>query len=196
MFASDPYIYPKFQLNWVSKSQRKCAIIMLKKLCCYWEGLILKVKIKNARCSDDIYIYIFKNNERWKKKTRSCFNVTMGCFDGAQVCDLIGIYILSLLTSFICQNDIGLYRDNGLIVLHKLNGKQIDQMRKKITQCFKSVGFKIEIQTNLTGRLLRRHIQLVRRHVSAVQKTQGENIIYPYLFEPSAWNIKTTTNLN
>ena len=74
----------------------------------------------------------------------------MGCYDGAQVCDLVGLYILSLLADFICQNDAGLYRDDGLIVVHKLNGKQTDQIRKNIIKCFKTVGFKIEISANLS----------------------------------------------
>ena len=73
----------------------------------------------------------------------------MGSFDGAQVCDLVGIYILSLLSKFISSSDIGLYRDDGLIVLRKQSGRQIDQTRKKIIDCFKSIDFQIDIQTNL-----------------------------------------------
>ena len=37
----------------------------------------------------------FSNNEAWEKKqTESCFDVTMGSFHGAEVCELVGIYIL------------------------------------------------------------------------------------------------------
>ena len=38
---------------------------------------------------------LFSNNEAWKKKqTESCFDVTMGSFGGAEVCELVDIYIL------------------------------------------------------------------------------------------------------
>ena len=94
---------------------------------------------------------LFNNQEPWKKKsTESCFDVTMGSYDGADICELIGIYILSLLSTIIDQNDAGLYRDDGLILLRNLNGRQIDQLRKKIIKIFESIGFKIEIVTNLT----------------------------------------------
>ena len=34
---------------------------------------------------------LFHDNETWKKKTTdSCFDVTMGSFDGAEICELVG----------------------------------------------------------------------------------------------------------
>ena len=44
----------------------------------------------------------------------------------------------------------GLYRDNGLFILRKINKKQTDRVRKKIISIFKSIDIKIEIVTNLT----------------------------------------------
>ena len=38
----------------------------------------------------------FCHNETWKKKsTGSCVDVTMGGFDGAEICELVGVYIFS-----------------------------------------------------------------------------------------------------
>ena len=35
---------------------------------------------------------LFYNGEAWKKKeTEQCFDVTMGSYDGAEICELIGI---------------------------------------------------------------------------------------------------------
>ena len=49
---------------------------------------------------------IFSNNEAWKKKrTKSCFDVTIGSFDGAEVCKLVGIYILCFLAKLINKKD-------------------------------------------------------------------------------------------
>ena len=57
-------------------------------------------------------------NEAWKKKsTDSCFDVTMGNFYGAEICELVGIFILKSLEDKIDKQDIGLYRNDGLMIL-------------------------------------------------------------------------------
>ena len=68
--------------------------------------------IKHSRKS-----LLFHNTEAWKKISESCFDVTMGSHDGPEVCELIGIFILSHLTKLIDQNDIGLYGVDGLVVV-------------------------------------------------------------------------------
>ena len=93
---------------------------------------------------------LFNNNQQWKKKNaEGCFDVTMGSYDGAEICELVGIYILSRLSTIIDKNDCGLYRDDGLLVLRNVNGQQIDCVRKNTIQTFKDVGFLIDIKTNL-----------------------------------------------
>ena len=100
--------------------------------------------IKHSRKS-----LLFHNTEAWKKISESCFDVTMGSHDGPEVCELIGIFILSHLTKLIDQNDIGLYGVDGLVVVKNLNGEQTDKPGKRIIHVFKNFGFKIEIKTNL-----------------------------------------------
>ena len=93
---------------------------------------------------------LFHNEEPWKKKsTESCFDVTMGSLDGAEICELVGLYILSILQERVNKSDNGLYRDDGLIILRKANGRTIDLCRKDIISIFKNIGFNIDIQTNL-----------------------------------------------
>ena len=47
---------------------------------------------------------LFNNKEPWlKKSVNEEFDVPMGCFDGAEVCELVGVYILHLLTSQLKQ---------------------------------------------------------------------------------------------
>ena len=86
---------------------------------------------------------LFYNNEPWKKKEHD------SSYDGAELCELIGIYIQYLLESTLEKDLMGLYRDDGLIILRNTNSKQTDKMRKNIS-IFKSIDFKIEITTNLT----------------------------------------------
>ena len=60
---------------------------------------------------------LFVNGRPWMKKTKGMFNVMMGSFDGAEVCELVGTFLLHHLTQRIEQSNIGLYRDDGLAVL-------------------------------------------------------------------------------
>ena len=93
---------------------------------------------------------LYNNHEYWKKEdTDSCFDVTMGSYDGAEVCDLVGIYLLSLLANIIDKNNSGLYHDDELIFLCNVNGQKMDRVRKNVMKIFKEVRFKIEIQTHL-----------------------------------------------
>ena len=54
----------------------------------------------------------------------------MGSYDGAEVCELVGLYILDELSKFLNKNDVGLYRDDGLIVLKNKNGHESDKIKK------------------------------------------------------------------
>ena len=38
---------------------------------------------------------LFDNGTAWIKKDNSSFDVTMGSYDGAEVCELVGLFILS-----------------------------------------------------------------------------------------------------
>ena len=44
---------------------------------------------------------------------------------------------------------MGLYRDDGLIILSKVTSQNTDKIRKKIIHVFKGNGFSIGIVTNL-----------------------------------------------
>ena len=51
------------------------------------------------------------------KKEASSFDITMGAYDGAEVCELIGISMLCLIGKKYDSKNIGLYRADGLAVL-------------------------------------------------------------------------------
>ena len=46
------------------------------------------------------------------KKGRSLIDITMGGLDGAEKCDLVGLFLLALLNT-IDEIKVGLYRDDG-----------------------------------------------------------------------------------
>ena len=46
---------------------------------------------------------LYYNDEPWVKKGESNFDVSMDAYDGAEVCELIGIFMLSLLSKYITR---------------------------------------------------------------------------------------------
>ena len=61
---------------------------------------------------------LFNGDKEWVKKNKAgLFDVTMGSNDGAEICELVGTYALaSLPEDRYCKKEIGLYRDDGLMV--------------------------------------------------------------------------------
>jgi hypothetical protein len=70
----------------------------------------------------------------------------MGSFDGAETCELVGLYLLSLLQD--PGVDLGLYRDDGLGVSRK-TPFQLEKVKKKIQKIFRDNGLNIVISVNL-----------------------------------------------
>ena len=56
---------------------------------------------------------------RKKKESNKDFEVTMGSFDGTEICELVGLYILYILSTRYGRNHNGIYRDDGLAWLPK-----------------------------------------------------------------------------
>ena len=74
----------------------------------------------------------------------------MGAYDGAEVCELVGLYILNKLKIEHPDINIGLYRDDGLGVHSRLPGPTLTRKRKDIEKLFKDIELEITIETNLT----------------------------------------------
>ena len=74
----------------------------------------------------------------------------MGAFDGTKVFELIGMFMLSLLSKHINKNHIGLYRDDGLVILKNTSGPEAEKLKKKkIQKFFKEKDLDIFVQCNL-----------------------------------------------
>ena len=70
----------------------------------------------------------------------------MGSFDGAEICELIGLFLLHKLSRNGVK-DVGLYRDDGAGAL-KLTPRQMEQTKKTICRVFEEHGLKITIEAN------------------------------------------------
>ena len=90
--------------------------------------------------------FLFADGKPWVKKGNKSFDVTMGSWDGAEVADLVGLYLLSQLSDL--NLIIGLYRDDGLAVCN-LSPRQAELLKKKLCRIFKENGLNITAEANL-----------------------------------------------
>lgn len=83
----------------------------------------------------------------WQKVSNPEFDVTMGSGDGAEICELVGLFMLNQMESIMPKEDYGLYRDDGLCVV-KGGGPDVERTKKKITKLFKVHDLKITTEGN------------------------------------------------
>ena len=72
----------------------------------------------------------------------------MGSYDGAEICELVGLYLLNQLSTVIDKSSVGLYRDDGRAAKNNANGPKLDRIRKNIA-LLKEERLSITIKTNL-----------------------------------------------
>jgi len=72
----------------------------------------------------------------------------MGAYDGAEISELVGCYILSIITDRYDKKSIGLYRDDGLATFKNISGPQAENIKKDFQKIFKENGLEIVIQFN------------------------------------------------
>ena len=73
----------------------------------------------------------------------------MGAYDGAEVFELVGNYLVYELSKLYEKKDIGLYRDDGLEVFKNKSGPESEKIKKSIQAIFLENELKITIQCNL-----------------------------------------------
>ena len=97
--------------------------------------------------------FLFNEGSPWSKKNTNgdLFDVTMGSYAGAEICELVGLFILDKITSseLFPRSSIGIYRDDGICVI-KGSGPQVDKSRKKLISIFKSEGLSITTESGIT----------------------------------------------
>ena len=81
----------------------------------------------------------------WQKKGNTTFDVTMGSYDGAETCELVGSFLLSQLQDL--NINVGLYRDDGLAITNA-TPRDTENIKKKICRIFNNNGLRITIEAN------------------------------------------------
>ena len=92
--------------------------------------------------------FLFFQDECWVKKENQQFDVSMGSLDSAEVCELVGLFLLSKMEELIPKQHLGLYRDDGLAVV-RLPGPDVERLRKKVIKLFSTHGLKITTEVNI-----------------------------------------------
>ena len=66
------------------------------------------------------------------KKVTGLFDVTMGSYDGCEVCELVGLYVLHRIKEKFPEIDFGLYRDDGLGALKRTPKTKLEKIKKDL----------------------------------------------------------------
>ena len=88
---------------------------------------------------------LFDRDNVWVKKDNPAFDMTMGSYDGAELCELVGLYLLDLIAKEFDKKYFGLYRDDGLGCFENISGPDSERIKKKIIKVFKSNGLNITV---------------------------------------------------
>ena len=101
--------------------------------------------IKHARKS-----LLFDHERPWIKNNNSnFFDVTMGSYDGAEISELVGLFILDHLGKKFGKKNVGLYRDDGLAIIKNRSARLADKTRKVLHKVFEQFGLKTTVESNL-----------------------------------------------
>jgi hypothetical protein len=93
---------------------------------------------------------LYSSNAVWQKRESqsvdAAFDVTMGSFNGAEICELVGLYMLQGLSQIIDDGSIGLYRDDSLAAIPIQSAFKIEKLKKAIHAFSKDIGLKVTIE--------------------------------------------------
>ena len=91
-------------------------------------------------------VFFWKNSTWVKNEGDEDFNIPMGCYDEAEICKLVGIYIQNKLCKLINKKDFGLYRD-GIGIMRNTSGTKADRKRQNIITIFEECGLLVASTT-------------------------------------------------
>ena len=111
-----------------------------------WAGTMVEITQEEKEVVNKTKMsLLFVKGSPWVKRS-SEWDVTMGSFDGAETCELVGLFMLDQLRE--ANMDLGLYRDDGLGVTN-LKGRPLEAKRKQIQQIFRRHDLRVTITANL-----------------------------------------------
>ena len=97
---------------------------------------------------------VLANDDKiWIKKRSGgspLFDITMGGYHGAEVCELVGLFMLHGLSDILKKEQVGLYRDDGLAVIEHLTDFKAEKLKVRLHKFAKELGLRLEIEGPMT----------------------------------------------
>ena len=131
----------------ISKELFERALLFAKKYC-----TISEADMKAIRLARESFLY--HQGQPWEKKGNDNFDIAMGAYDGAECCELVGLYLLNKITAkgsgVFSKMMVGLYRDDGLSIVRGGPG-EVERVTKKLHKLFETEGLKITCEAGKQG---------------------------------------------
>ena len=70
--------------------------------------------------------FLFNNGTPWNKKKNPKFDVAMGSYDGAECCELVGLYMTHKQTEETSQEISRIFKQNDISITSNENHKKVD----------------------------------------------------------------------
>ena len=87
---------------------------------------------------------LFSDGEPWvEKDDEDDFDIPMGCYNGAELCELVGTYLLNQLKVVVAKENMGLYRDDSLGIFKNMSGPEVERKKKELVKISKNNGLSI-----------------------------------------------------
>ena len=110
------------------------------------------------------------------KKTTSAFDVTMGSCDGAEICELVGLYQFSQLQNL--NISVGQFRDDGLALTNQ-TPREAEKTKKKLCEIFKENELRIAVEANKKSQIYSTSRLIQHRFIQTLQKTERHHQLHP-----------------
>ena len=119
---------------------------------------------------------LFSDGKPWvKKDDENDFDVPMACYNGAEVCELVGTYFLNQLKVVIAKENMGLYRDDGLGIFKNMSGPEVERKKNELVKIFKNNGLSITARTNIkTADFLDIHFDVIKEIYQPYKKPNDD----------------------
>ena len=82
------------------------------------------------------------------EKRGDLFDVAMWAYDSAEVCELVGTFLLEKISEICNEGDIGLYKDDGLAIFRNKSGTQLGKIKNKLQRLLKEYNLEITAESN------------------------------------------------
>ena len=125
---------------------------LLKKAVLFAEKLVEFTSLEKDIIFHSRKTLVFKSETPWvKRKGNPLFDVAMGAADGAEVAEMVGLFLLNEMQNVIKKEEGGMYRDDYLSAL-KGSKVEIERKRKQLIQIFAGHNLKLDVAAPIAKR--------------------------------------------